>query len=429
MAPTGGQPAGHARPYLPPGPACFAYNSGEVPRLYVRNIRLTSFRNYQNLQLEAAPGRLLFLGDNAQGKSNLLEAVYLLASGRSVRAGQDAEMIGWGAEAEGQPFARLQTSVERRDGSVQLEALVVGAPVPPAPPARGGKRFKVNGIARRGIDFVGQLRAVLFTADDLEIVSGPPANRRQFLDSALTQLDRSYYAALQRYGRITQQRNATLKRIKEGVAGTDELLLWDDTFVKEGSFLIGARQQAVQRLNHLAGQAHWELSGSAGETLELGYEPQLGDDWRGRLSPEATQAEVQQVFAAALVTQRRRETGAGLSLVGPHRDDMGIKLNGVAAASFGSRAQIRTAALSLRLGEAALLRAQNDDPPVLLLDDIVSELDEKRRASVLGSLSGFEQVWFTATSGSRLPEEFTATCDTYVVEGGGITSGSAHNGT
>jgi DNA replication and repair protein RecF len=389
--------------------------------LHVRTFKLTSFRNYQHLDLSLTPGRLLFVGENAQGKSNLLEAVYLLASGRSARAGQDAEMIGWSTEAEGQPFTRLQTTVERQDGAVQLEALVVGAAVPPAPPSRGGKRFKVNGIPRRGMDFVGQLRAVLFTADDLEIVSGPPASRRQFLDAALTQLDRTYYASLQRYGRIMQQRNATLKRIKEGIAGTDELLLWDDSFAKEGATLIAARQSAVRRLNVLAVELHASLSGAAGETLALTYEPQLGDEWRGRLPPEATAAEVQALFVAALAGQRRRETGAGISLLGPHRDDLAIYLNGVAAASFGSRAQIRTAALSLRLAEAGLLRSQHDDPPVLLLDDIVSELDEKRRASVLNNLSGFDQVWFTATTGSWLPEEFTASCTTFEVHGGTVS--------
>jgi DNA replication and repair protein RecF len=392
--------------------------------LYVRRFQLTSFRNYRQLDLTLSPGHLLFLGDNAQGKSNLLEALYLLASGRSVRAANDAEMIGWGAEAETQPFARLQAAVERRDGPLQLEALVVGPPADTAAPlqarARGGKRYRVNGIPRRAVDFVGQLRAVLFTADDLEIVSGPPANRRAFLDAALSQLDRAYYAALQRYGRIMQQRNATLRRIKEGIAGPDELALWDEGFTHEGAAIITGRQNALRRLSVLAAEAHASLSASAPETLALAYQPQLGDEWRGLVPEEATVEAVQPLFAAALASQRRRETAAGISLVGPHRDDVSILLNGVAASAFGSRAQIRTAALSLRLAEAGLLRAAADDPPVLLLDDIVSELDEKRRDSVLSGLAGFDQVWFTATSGSWLPARFVAGCTTYRVAGGEV---------
>ncbi len=392
--------------------------------MYVRRFQLTSFRTYRQLDLALEPGHLLFLGDNAQGKSNLLEALYLLASGRSVRAGHDAEMIAWGAEAETQPFARLQAGVERRDGALQLEALVVGPPVASSPAAqaraRGGKRYRVNGIPRRAVDFVGQLRAVLFTADDLEIISGPPANRRAFLDAALTQLDRAYYAALQRYGRIMQQRNATLRRIREGVAGPDELSLWDEGFSREGAAIITGRQNALRRLSVLASAAHASLSASSPESLALAYRPQLGDEWRGLLPEAPTVEAVQPLFAAALASQRRREMSAGISLVGPHRDDISILLNGVAASAFGSRAQIRTAALAIRLAEAELLRAAADDPPVLLLDDIVSEMDEKRRDSVLTSLSGFDQVWFTATSGSYLPPAFLADCTTYTVVSGSV---------
>lgn len=390
--------------------------------MLVRRLQLTNFRNYQHAALDLPPGRLLFLGDNAQGKSNLLEAAYLLASGRSVRAGNDSEVIGWAAEYDTQPFARLETSVERRNGDVQLEAIVVGpATAPGAGASRAGKRLRVNGVPRRGVDFVGQLRAVLFTADDLDIISGPPAGRRQFLDGALSQLDRAYYTAQQRYNRIMQQRNATLRRIKEGVAAPDELALWDETFTREGAVIIAARRNAVGRLARLAAASHAGLSGETPETLGLAYQPQLGDEWRDLLPQDATPETVQPLFAAALAAQRRRETAAGISLVGPHRDDVAIDLNGMSAASYGSRAQIRTAALALRLAEAELLRAAEDDPPVLLLDDIVSELDERRRASVLAGLQGFDQVWFTATSDAWLPPDFVASATVYDVRSGAVT--------
>ena len=381
----------------------------------LRHLQLTGFRNYRQLDLELPSGNLLFLGDNAQGKSNLLEAAYMLASGRSPRAGNDSELMAWQAESESQPFARLQATVERSAGSVQIEALVVGHSATPSGGSRAGKRFRVNGIPRRAVDFVGQLRAVLFTADDLDIVSGPPANRRGYLDAALSQLDRAYYAASHRYTRIMQQRNATLRRIREGIAGIDELTLWDGTFTQEGATIIAARQNAVRRLANLAAEAHLELSGGAAELLDIAYLPQLGDEWRGLVPADATPANVQPLFAAALVSQRRRETAAGISLVGPHRDDVAIKLDGVDLAAFGSRAQVRTAALSLRLAEARLFLAESADPPVLLLDDVISELDERRRASVLAGVSGFDQVWFTATTGSGLPPQFIASCKTYTV--------------
>lgn len=390
--------------------------------MHVRRLQFTTFRNYQHLDIELPRGRLLFLGDNAQGKSNLLEAVHLLASGRSSRAGADGEMIGWKQEAEStQPFARLSGSVERAEGALQLELIVAGTSTRELGPVqRAGKRYRVNGIPRRGVDFVGQLRAVLFTADDLEIISGSPSVRRAYLDVTLSQLDRSYYAASQRYTRIMQQRNATLRRIREGVGGPDELMLWDDNFSREGATIIAARQRAVRQLSDDAALSHRDLSGSADETLALTYEPALGDEWKRMLQPGATVEAVQQLFAAALASQRRREIGAGVSLVGPHRDDVSISLNRNSAASFGSRAQIRTAALAMRLAEARLLMAGSTDTPVLLLDDIVSELDERRRRSVLEGLSGFEQVWFTATTGSWMPDEFVRDCSVFTVSGGQV---------
>ena len=390
--------------------------------LHVRHLQLTNFRNYQQIELDLNPGHLLFLGDNAQGKSNLLEAVHLLSAGKSSRASTDSEMIGWQPESDTQPFTRISAEIERLNDHLNLDlAVVAGGAAAAGPTQRAGKRFRVKGIPRRAVDFVGQLRAVLFTADDLDVISGPPSLRRQFLDNALSQIDRGYYTALQRYSKVMQQRNASLRRIREGSASVDELSLWDTTFIQEGATIIAARQRALSSLRETAAAAHRELAGSATqETLQLTYQPQLGDEFRRLLEPDADSDAVRPLFAAALAGQRRREIGAGVSLVGPHRDDFSIAINAVSAASFGSRAQIRTAALAMRLAEARLVMAGSDDPPVLLLDDIVSELDERRRRSVLTSLSGFEQVWFTATSGSSLPADFTAECRVFEVNSGQV---------
>ncbi len=390
--------------------------------MHVRHLQLTNFRNFQQIDLDLNPGNLLFLGDNAQGKSNLLEAVHLLSAGKSARANTDAEMIGWQSESDAQPFTRISADIERLNDDLNIDLAVVGnSSTEVGPTQRAGKRFRVKGIPRRAKDFVGQLRAVLFTADDLDVISGPPALRRQFLDTALSQVDRAYYTALQRYSRVMQQRNASLRRIREGSTNADELSLWDETFTQEGSTIIAARQRALFSLTEAAAAAHKELAGqSARETLELNYQPQLGDEFRRLLEPDADSAGVKPLFSAALAGQRRKEIAAGLSLVGPHRDDFSISINSVSAASFGSRAQIRTATLAMRLAEARLAMTGSDDPPILLLDDIVSELDERRRRSVLASLSGFEQVWFTATSASWLPVEFAAECRVFEVNSGNV---------
>jgi len=386
--------------------------------LYLRRLQLKDFRNYAHLDIGLPRGNLVLLGDNAQGKSNLLEAVYLLASARSVRASSDAEVIAWQAAAEPQPVARVAGLLERRDGAVLLEAFVVGRPQGPAAlAARAGKRLRLNGIARRASDFVGSMRAVLFTAEDLDIVNGAPSERRRFLDSMLVQVDRHYYAANQRYARVLQQRNAALKRVKEGLAAPDEMAFWDEALVTDGALIIAARARACAFLAPEAARQHLLLSGGAAERLELRYCPRLAEGEKG--VPQ-TAEEASAALRAALHGVKRREVAAGMSLIGPHRDDIEILLDGAAAASFGSRAQVRTAALSLRLAEAALLRAAGGDPPLLLLDDIVSELDERRRRSVLASIADFDQVWFTATDTHGFDPAFLETAAVYRVQAGRI---------
>jgi DNA replication and repair protein RecF len=298
-------------------------------RLHIRRLQLANFRNYRDLDLALPPGKLAFLGDNAQGKSNLLEAAYLLSAARSTRASSDAEMIGRQTESELQPVARTAAWVERHAGPVQLEVMIAGASISPGEAARAGKRLRVNGIPRRAVDFVGQLRAVLFTADDLEIVSGGPAERRRFLDLLLSQIDRQYYAAVQRYGRVVQQRNSLLRRIREGNARTEEIFFWDESLAQEAAVILAGRLKASARLSTLAAAAHHELSGEALESLSLLYRPRLGDQWEAlvREQTEPTAESIRGIVSAAVLGGRRRDLAAGVSLVGPHRDDVEITLN------------------------------------------------------------------------------------------------------
>jgi DNA replication and repair protein RecF len=390
--------------------------------VHVRRLQISNFRNYGGIDLELPAGNLVFLGDNAQGKSNLLEAVHLLATARSLRASSDAELIGWQAEAEPQPVARVAAAVERKAGPVGLEAIIVGtAPGAGREVTRAGKRLRVNGIARRAADMVGLMRSVLFTAEDLAIISGSPSERRHFLDSMLSQLDKRYYAASQRYARILQQRNAALKRIREGLATVDELPFWDESLLKEGAFIVDARLAACARLAPVAAEYHHSLSGEAQEQLEIEYCPRLGEDESASFAGLSTHDAVAAALGDGLQAVRRREIAAGMCLVGPHRDDLIFRINGASAASFGSRAQVRTATLALRLAEARLLQSDIDDPPLLLLDDIVSELDEGRRKSVLRSIADFDQAWFTATDTHGFDSGFLAAAHVYRIEAGAIT--------
>jgi DNA replication and repair protein RecF len=389
--------------------------------MWIRHLTLANFRNYRRQELILPQGPVLLLGDNAQGKSNLLEAVFLLATTRSERAQTDGELIHWDALDEPQPVARVVAQVERRDGPLELEVIVVGRPrAGGAARVAASKRLRVNGVARRQIDVVGRLTAVFFSTDDLELIGGAPAERRRYLDVTLSQLDPTYLRALQRYTKVVAQRNALLRRIQEGEADPDELAFWDQELARHGGMLMCQRAVAVHALAEHAAEAHRRVSGGL-EELAIAYRPRLEgwDGSRASAQPEALAAALRQALAAG----RRRDIGAGVTLSGPHRDDLTFTLNGVAAASFASRGQRRTAALALRLAEARFMADRKGDLPVVLLDDVLSELDEGRRRAVLESLGEWDQLLITSTDADRFGEGLPASTAVFRVEAGRIEQG------
>jgi DNA replication and repair protein RecF len=383
--------------------------------MWIRHLSLTHYRNYARQEIELCRGPVLLLGDNAQGKSNLLEAVFLLATTRAERASTDSDLIDWAALDEPQPVARVVAQIERGDGPLALE-VIVSARAGRTKDGRvmASKRLRVNGVARRQIDFVGQLTAVLFTTHDLELISGPPAERRRYVDITLSQLDRSYAQALQRYTKVIAQRNALLRRIQEGAAGEDELSFWDDELARDGAMLMRGRAEAIETLARHAGAEHARVSGER-EELGLIYQPRL-DGWDGarvRAEPDA----LADALREELESRRARDIGAGQTLTGPHRDDLSLTLNGMAAAAFASRGQQRTAALALRLAEARYLADGKGDLPVVLLDDVLSELDEQRRRAVLDALGGWDQLLVTSADADRFTEGVAAAAVFRVVAG------------
>jgi DNA replication and repair protein RecF len=388
--------------------------------MWIRHLSLGNFRNYHRQELSLPQGIVLLLGDNAQGKSNLLEAAFLLATARSQRAQTDGELIRWDALSDAQPVARVAAQVERGDGPLELEVIVVGrtrAPGVARVPA--SKRLRVNGVARRQVDVVGQLTAVFFSTDDLELVGGAPAERRRYLDVTLSQLDRAYLRALQRYGKVISQRNALLRRIQGGEADPQELAFWDEELARHGAVLLAQRAAAIDILAKHAGDAHRRLSGGI-EELAVAYQPRLEgwDGSRANGSPGALTA----ALRGALEAGRGRDIAAGVTLSGPHRDDLLFTLNGVAAASFASRGQQRTAALALRLAEARFMADRRGDLPVVLLDDVLSELDEARRRAVLDSLGEWDQLLITSADADRFGEGLPAAQAVLRVIGGEIHS-------
>src|SRR3990172_4943725 len=229
-----------------------------IPRMRIRSLHLADYRNFGRLDVDLADGVSIFVGDNAQGKSNLLEAVYLLATMRGLRAETDAQLIRRESLDGVLPAARVVAEAETQEGALKLEVTIVARPGPQGPIAT--KTVKVNGVPRRLSDAVGRLTAVLFTAEDLELITGSPSDRRRFLDIALAQVEPPYSAARSRFERVLLQRNHLLKRIREAEGKPDELAFWDEELVKDGAFILQRRAAALQELASIGSDMHSHLA-------------------------------------------------------------------------------------------------------------------------------------------------------------------------
>ena len=389
--------------------------------MHLSQLSLVNVRSFRRLELPLEPGAYVLVGENAEGKSNLLEAIALLATTRTQRPGSDAELISWAALREDPlPAARLAGSVESGRGSDAVEmtiaARALSAPegkreggrppeagTAPAPPATG-RRFRLNGVPRRASDLVGTLRVVLFSAADLGVVSGSPQARRRYLDLTLSQVEGAYVRAAQRYQRVLQQRNSLLRRLAERRGRPDELDFWDEEMAQAGSVLLVERARALEAL--AAGTARRYADLAPGDApLRPCYRPALPRPLADGLLAGAAGAHewLAAALREALAERRREDVAAGVTRVGPHRDDVAFLLGGRELATTASRGQQRGAALALRLAEVELFRARTGEPPVLLLDDVLSELDEKRRERVIEVAYGVDQVLVTTPDPARPP--------------------------
>jgi DNA replication and repair protein RecF len=363
--------------------------------MYVSSLSLRNFRNYRELELSLQPGTTLFYGPNAAGKTTLLEALYYVATTKSPRTSADRELINWDVTTDLgiAPFTRLVTTVQRRASSAagrggKDERLVIELVVQRKQDAAGNtlpttqKTIKINKTARRALDLVGQLRVVLFTPLDIELLTGPPADRRRWLDIMLSQLDGRYVRALSEYQKAVLQRNALLRSWREGRRrprpdeARRQLQFWDSQLTTHGAYLIGERIVAIQQLVALGGPIHRDIAGVP-QQLQLSYVATIGD------CDGSDRAGLEQAFSAGLERGLRDELDRGQTLIGPHRDDVVTSLDQVDIGVYGSRGQQRSLTLALKLSEAELMRTRTGDAPVLLLDDILSELDAARRAHLL----------------------------------------------
>ena len=355
----------------------------------LQRLSLRNYRNYERLDLEPAPGLNVFLGSNGQGKTNLLESIALTALSASPRARRESELVGPLVSA-----CRVEADVEsgghRREVTIDVRV----------EKERARREIRVDGVRRRAAELPGVVRIALFWPDDLGLVKGGPELRRRFLNQLLVQIEPGYAAALASYSRVLEQRNHLLKRIWSGEEGRGALEIWDEELVRHGLLLTAARLRAVAELAPLAAGFHARVSG--GEQLEVRY---LGppDD-----------------LAGAVHKSMQEDLRRGLTSVGPHRDDLEISIDGRDARGFGSQGQQRTAVVSLKQAEAALSRARSGEAPILLLDDVLSELDASRRRALLEEVGLDSQVVITAVDAEAFPHSLIADAQVRCIQAGAL---------
>jgi DNA replication and repair protein RecF len=388
--------------------------------LHINHLSLTNFRNYRRLDVDLPASPVVIQGDNAQGKTNLLESVYVLATTRSHRTSSEKELLHHDAMSEDIPVARLVAGAERARGEVKVEVVLRAERTLPGEagetdPARSSvrKHVRVNGVARRSADVVGQINVVMFTAQDIELATGKSAFCRRYLDLVSSQLDRAYLRSLVRYQKVLVQRNHLLRLLQEGQAQADQLEFWDNELVKSGSYLIMQRRRLVEALDGHARDIHRHISGGE-EDLRVAYAPNV--------TANGSMPEIESGFREALQKRRKRETMQGMTLAGPHRDSLAFSVNGTDVTRFGSRGQQQTVVLSLKLAEAKHMQAEVKDYPIILLDDVFSELDLQRRKHLLALVTLYQQVLITATDLDCFDPSFLAGATRFRVSQGNIES-------
>ncbi|MCS7283917.1 MAG: DNA replication and repair protein RecF [Anaerolineae bacterium] len=386
--------------------------------MYIRSLSLENFRNYVRLEISWPQGPILLVGGNAQGKTSLLEALHVLATGRSPLTAVDRQMINWAAEGQGLAYAHLRAEVVRRREvreiavTMALTRAVNGTP-------RFQKSVRIDRQPRRLRDLANGLNVVLFLPQDVDLVGGDPAGRRDYLDTTLSQVDGAYAAALETYTETLRQRNALLRHLAEEGGDPAQLDPLDERLARSGVAVAQGRRRLVAALSRYVGPLHARLTGER-EWLRLEYRPNfdpasppaLAYQMNLRLEepegppPGISNEDLVHAFLQRLRQRRREEIERGMTLTGPHRDELRFLVGSVDLGVFGSRGQQRTAVLALKLAQLAWMREVTGESPVLLLDEVLAELDEERRALLLARVEEVEQAVLTATDPEMFSRQF-----------------------
>ena len=376
--------------------------------MYLKELHLTRFRNYQNCSIEFATQKTILLGNNAQGKSNLLEAVELLATLKSHRTSKDQDLVFQEAEV-----GQIKAIVKRLYSESELTLTLR---------QKGRRTVAVNHESlRRQIDFLGRLNAVEFSSLDLDLVRGSPEKRRHWIDALLIQIEPVYAYILQEYNKVLRQRNALLKTIRksldEGEVNSrestwEQLALWDSQLAANGSRVMRRRARVMARLAPIAQQWHRKISKET-EQLNIEYAPNV--NWS-----EDNPQVVQQAILDRIKLRKVAEENLGTTVVGPHRDEVEFTINETPARSYGSSGQQRTLVLALKLAELELIETVVGEPPLLLLDDVLAELDLDRQNQLLSAIADRFQTLITTTHLSSFDQQWVKSSQILTIDNGTI---------
>ncbi|WP_432355987.1 DNA replication/repair protein RecF [Sporosarcina sp. A2] len=369
--------------------------------MHIDHLALRNFRNYASLECSFSPHINVFIGENAQGKTNVMEAIYVLAMAKSHRTSNDRELIRWGQE-----YGKIEGDVERKYGHLPIELVI----------SKKGKKARVNHIEQNRLSlYIGQMNVVMFAPEDLNLVKGSPQVRRRFLDMEIGQISPVYLHDLLHYQKLLKQRNAILKN-NRGKRQLEDVMfdVYTEQFVDKAIQIIKKRYYFLELLQKWAAPIHHGISRGL-ENLEVSY------NTLKELSPEQTDAEMKEILMRKLAEVKQRELDRGITLIGPHRDDLTFMVNGYDIQTYGSQGQQRTTALSLKLAEIELVRQEVGEAPILLLDDVLSELDDYRQSHLLNTIQGQVQTFVTTTTVAGIEHETIRDAAIFEVEDGTVT--------
>jgi len=370
--------------------------------LQVRSVSLRNYRNYKEIRVVFDPHLNILVGGNAQGKTNILEAIFYAATGKSHRTNFDSELILWGENV-----FRIDLNGEKRSSEIRIEIQVN---------SDGKKLLKVNNQHKKKLsELIGSLNVVLFSPEDLMLVKGSPSIRRRFLDIEISQVSPFYCHSLSNYNRVIAQRNNLLKAIRENKESEEMLDVWDFQLAEYGTYIFKKREEVLESVVPLAQSIHSKIT-EGRENLTISYVPSVDVKKSGQQMP------LEDIFIKKLRDSRKTDIIKGITMIGPHRDDISIKIQGNVVKSFGSQGQQRTCALSLKLSEIEFMKRQTGEYPVLLLDDVMSELDTDRRKYLLEVVNDRVQTFVTTTGTEELFLPVKNNGRVFEVKNGNITA-------